>query len=250
MKNTHKQAKNSIILLKYDKVCVIIEANNKYFIIGGIMDENNVLKKFSTRKVLTIQQLIYLLKCSIITARRRLKEWKAHRSINKNGRYYVLPEVAVFGTNGLWEYRSIIFSRYGNLKETIIELITQSKAGLSGNDICKLVELKTNSSFISQFRDVTGTKREKHRGRFIYFSDDDDIYIRQKKEREFLRDDRKELLPDADAVVILVQYIKHPDISIEGLVKRVAEKGRTLEPIVIRNFLEHHNLLKKTEDTQ
>lgn len=233
-----------------DKVCVIININSTYFIIGGIMGEKNVLKKFEAKKVLTIEQLIYLLKCSVITVRRRLKEWEAHTSINKNGRYYVLPKIAVFDSNGLWKYRSIIFSRYGNLKETIVELITQSKAGLSGNDICKLVGLSANSSFISQFRDVVGIRREKHKGRFIYFSDNNDIYIRQIKERDQFEQDRKELPSDTDAVVILVQYIKHPDFSIEELAKRVAKKGRSIESTVIRNLLEHHDLLKKTEDTQ
>lgn len=213
------------------------------------MDEKNVLRKFRAKKVFTIEPLICLLKCSIITARRRLKEWKAHTSINKNGRYYVLPEIAVFDNNGLWEYRGIIFSKYGNLKSTIIELITQSRAGLSGNDICKAVGLKANSSFITQFCDVAGTRREKHNGRFIYLSDNNDRYIKQKMERELLGDDRK-VLSDADAVVILVQYIKHPDISIEGLAQMVALEGRIFEPMVIRNFLGQHDLLKKAEDTQ
>lgn len=213
------------------------------------MDEKNVLKQFKAKKVLTIEQLIYLLKCSVITVRRRLKEWKAHTSINKNGRYYVLPEIAVFDNNGLWKYRGIIFSMYGNLKSTIIELITQSRTGLSGNDICELVELKANSSFISQFRDVAGIRREKHKGRLIYFSDNKDIYIKQKKERKLLMDERKVLL-DADAVVVLVEYIKHPNISIEELTKMVTQKGRIFGPTIIRNFLEQHGLLKKTEDTQ
>ncbi len=213
------------------------------------MDEKNILRKFRAKKVFNLEQLRCLLKCSVITARRRLKEWKTHTSINKNGRYYVLPEIAVFDNNGLWEYQGIIFSKYGNLKSTIIELITQSRAGLSGNDICKTVGLKANSSFITQFCDVAGTRREKHNGRFIYFSDNNDIYIKQKMERELLGDNRR-VLSDADAVVILVQYIKHTDISIEGLVKMVASEGRTFEPMVIRNFLRRHDLLKKTEDMQ
>ncbi len=213
------------------------------------MDEKNILKKFKAKKVFTIEPLICLLECSAITARRRLKEWEAHTSINKNGRYYVLPEIAVFNNNGLWEYRGIIFSKYGNLKSTIIELVTQSRAGLSSNDICKTVGLNANSSSITQFRDVAGIKREKHNGRFIYLSDNNDIYIKQKMERELLGDDRK-ILSDVDAVIILVKYIKHPDISIEGLAKLVALEGRIFEPTVIKDFFEQHDLLKKAEDTQ
>ncbi len=214
----------------------------------------NALKKFRKKKVLSIDQLIDLLKCSVRTVQRRLKKWGTHRSYNRNGRFYVLPEISEFDSNGLWKYRGIFFSKYGDLKNTVISLVNNSEAGLSAKEIGELTGLLPRS-FLSHFRDCPGIQREKHMGVYIYFAEASEIYTKQIKRRidyenQAVKSQIIKLPPDADAVVILVQYIKHPDISIEGLAKRIAQKGRRFEPAVIRNFLEHHDLLKKTEVTQ
>ena len=209
------------------------------------MDENRVLENFRRQKIITIEHLVRLLKCSVITARRRLKKWQTYTSINKNGRYYTLPQIPVFDKNGLWKYQTVIFSKHGNLKQTIVALITGSPKGLSAVDIGQLVDLVPNSSFLSQFKDVPGVKREKHQGRYIYLSDSPEIYTRQKQQWTTI------VFPtDAQAVVILVQLIKHPDISIEQLAERVSDQGQSVEPATIRSFLQFHDLLKKTSDTK
>ncbi len=212
------------------------------------------LKTLRKKKVLSIDQLTDLLKCSVRTVQRRLKEWGTYRSFNKNGRFYVLPEIPDFDSNGLWRCRDIFFSKYGDLKNTVISLVNRSEAGLSANEIGELTALLPRS-FLSHFRDCPGIRREKHMGLYIYFGEASEVYSKQIKrrtdyERQMAKTPIIKLPSDADAVVILVQYIKHPDISIEELAKRVAKKGRGLEPAVIRKFLEHHDLLKKTEDTQ
>jgi hypothetical protein len=209
------------------------------------MDENRVLENFRQQKIITIEQLVKLLKCSVITARRRLKKWQTYTSINRNGRYYTLPQIPVFDKDGLWKYQTVIFSKHGNLKQTIVALITGSQKGLSAVDIGQLVDLVPNSSFLSQFKDVPGVKREKHQGRYIYLSDSPEIYTRQKQQWTTI------VFPtDAQAVVILVQLIKHPNISIEQLAERISDQGQSVEPATIRSFLQFHDLLKKTSDTK
>jgi len=209
------------------------------------MQNKPILENFRRQKILTIEQLVKRLQCSVITARRRLKKWKTFTSINKNGRYYTLPEIPVFDKDGLWKYQTILFSKHGNLKQTIVALITDSQKGLSAVEIAKLVDLVPNSSFLSQFKDVPGVKREKHQGRYIYLSDSPQIYTRQKQEWTTI------VFPsDAQAVVILVQLIKYPDSSIEQLSGHVSGQGQPLEPATIRRFLQFHDLLKKTPDTK
>ena len=209
------------------------------------MDENYALENFRQQKIITLEQLIGLLKCSVITARRRLKRWQTYTSINQNGRYYTLPQIPVFDQNGLWRYQAILFSKHGNLKQTIIALITDSPRGLSAVEIAALIDLVPNSSFLSRFKDVAGVKREKHQGRFIYLSDRPEIGSRQKQ-----RWITASFPTDAQAVVILVQLIKHPEIGIEQLADFVFEQGQSLEPAAIRRFLQFHDLLKKTSDTK
>lgn len=209
------------------------------------MDEKLALDYFSQQKVITLEQLIGLLECSTITARRRLKQWQTYTSINQNGRYYTLPQIPEFDRNGLWRYQAVLFSEHGNLKQTIISLITESPKGLSASEIAELVDLVPNSSFLSQFKDVAGVKREKHQGRFVYLSDRLEIYARQKRGWAAAG-----LPTDAQAVIILVQLIKHPDSDIEQLARHVSEQGPSIESATIRNFLQLHDLLKKTSDTK
>lgn len=216
---------------------------------GWAMDEKHALVKFWQQKIITIDQLVKLLKCSVITVRRRLKKWQTYTSINKNGRYYTLSQIPMFDENGLWKYQTVLFSKHGNLKQTIVALIAESTRGLSASQIAGLVDLTANSSFLSQVKNVPGVKREKHQGRFIYFSDHPEIYNRQ-KHRWASRRAAIGLPTDAEAVEILVQLIKHPDIGIDQLATEVKKQDKWVEPATIRRFLQLHDLLKKNLDTK
>jgi hypothetical protein len=209
------------------------------------MDDKYALANFSRQKVITIEQLVKLLNCSVITARRRLKKWRTYTSINHNGRYYTLPQIPVFDKNDLWKYQTILFSNHGNLKQTIVALITDSQKGLSAVQVAEIVGFAPNSSFLSQFKNVPGVKREKHQGRFVYLSDRSGIYTKQKQQWTTTA-----LPTDAQAVVILVELIKHPDIGIEQLSEHVSDQGQSVEAATIRKFLQFHDLLKKTSDTK
>jgi hypothetical protein len=214
------------------------------------MDEKKVLRTFSRLKVITIEKLVELMQCSVITVRRRLKTWNTFTSINRNGRYYTLPQIPVFDDDGLWRYQSILFSKHGNLKQTILGLIRKSQMGLSAGEIAQIVDLSSSSSFFTQIHRVAGIRREKHQGRFVYFSDSPEHYRRQMQERTLSRAGAIDWPTDAQAVLILVELIKHPGIAIEQLSAKVAHQGQPVEPGIIEAFLASHDLLKKTSDTK
>jgi hypothetical protein len=215
---------------------------------GWAMNENEVRKTFKKSKVLTIEQLVELLESSVITVRRYLKKWKGHTSFNYNGRYYTLKGIPQFDSNGIWKYQTILFSKYGTLKQTIIELIRHSEGGLTAREIAQVVEIPSNSSIFSQLHKVSVIRREKHKGHFVYLSDEHAIYEKQKNVL-YRSEDAARLPTDEEAVLILVQYIKHPQIGLEELSERLAGQGKMIALSVIRRFLEHHDLLKKIQDT-
>ena len=212
------------------------------------MDENRVLEKFRRQKIITVGQLVKWLKCSVITARRRLKKWQSYTSINNNGRYYTLPQIPVFDENGLWKYKTVLFSKHGNLKQTIVALITESEKGLSAAQIAEFVDLVPNSSFLSRFKSVPGVRREKYQDRFIYLSDHPQRYSRQMQTRASRQADAG-FPSDSEAVEILVELIKYPDIGIAQLAAKVSKPGKQLSSAMIRRFLQFHDLLKKTSAT-
>ena len=206
------------------------------------------IKVFKKKKVLMIEELSGLLGCSPVTARRRLKQWKTHTSYNHNGRYYVLPDSAKFDTHGLWRHQDILFSQHGNLKKTVIALIKNSPTGLTGSQIGELVALAPRS-FLSHFRTESQLKREMIEGRFVYFASDKATCLQQKKLRlELTIHEAAMRVPtDAEAVLILVERIKHPDLCIEDLSKRLCKVGYPFSTEALRLFLESHGLLKKTQ---
>ena len=209
----------------------------------------SVFKFFEGIKIFTLDQLVSSLSCSTPTARLKLRHWQAYTSYNQNGRYYAMPTVPRFDKSGLWSYENICFSKYGNLRKTVVHLINNSSSGLTGNEIGNLVRLPPRS-FLHHFRNVAGIYREKREGVYVYFSDDPDRYKEQLGSRSSVLTPTEKLLSDADAVVILTALIKHHGISMEDIMELPEVRGRGFSRVVIREFLDHHGLLKKTPTTK
>ena len=197
-------------------------------------------KVFRNKKVLTLDEVAQLLNCSCPTAHKRLKEWNVYTSYNKNARYYALPDVAEFDNNGLWVYRQIRFSKHGNLRQTLIHMVTHSDAGLDGNQIEQLIRLPSKS-FLSLFRDTPELRREKHEGRYVYFSVDQRIYAGQRQQRLNLIRDAK-MPSEMEAVLILAEMIKHPDWDIDRIAARLKKQKYPITAQMVQNLLDTHGL--------
>ena len=202
-------------------------------------------KVFRRRKILTLGEVAELIHSSIHTARRRLKQWQALTSYNQNGRYYALPEVPEFDGDGLWRCRGVFFSRYGNLKQTLVELIARSQAGLDAGEMGSLLGLDPRS-FLSAFADHPRIKREKTRGRFVYYCAERSVYAEQQQRRGALSA-RGAQPTSHEAIAILVEKIKRPDLSNEALSRRLRKQKLRVEPETIENLFVRHGLaVKKT----
>ncbi len=205
------------------------------------------IKAINQKKIITIDNLVSLLNSSIKTARRRLKLWQAITSYNMNGRYYTLPGIADFDSHGLWQYRQVRFSQHGNLKNTIIAVVNQSKAGLDAAEASDLLGISVRS-FLSSLQKHPDFKREKIQGRFVYFSALQKDNIKQKEYRYAMT--RAIQLPsDIEAIAILVETIKNPDLSIDELAGKLQQKNYRISSESIQNLFNYHGLsIKKMPD--
>ncbi|MCJ7664688.1 MAG: hypothetical protein MUO24_10665 [Desulfobacterales bacterium] len=206
---------------------------------------DSALKTFRRRKILTLMEVAGLIRRTIHTARRWLKAQMVRRCYNKNGRYYTLPDVPEFDANGLWRWRAILFSRYGNLTETVIELIRRSEAGLDATEVGERIGLAPRS-FLSAFAGHPGLRREKTQGRFIYYAADPSLYSQQRQRRSLMSATRRDP-SELEAMAILVEKIKHPVLSVEELCRRLRRKKLQVEPEMILSLFARHGLgVKKT----
>jgi hypothetical protein len=117
---------------------------------------------------------------------------------------------------------------------------------LSARQIAQVVEVASNSSVFSRLHGIAGIRRERQQGHFVYFSDE----RYQEQKAGLFQAQQSRHLSDAEAVMILVEYIKRPQSSIEELAERVSRQGRSIDRNAIHGFLKHHDLLKKIPDTK
>lgn len=195
-------------------------------------------------KVFSFDQVLGLLSCSIRSGRSQLKQWGTYRSYNQNGRYYAMPCVPRFDEHGLWRCHDIYFSRHGNLKKTIVHLVSDSPSGLTGKQIGDFLGLSPRS-FLHHFRDAPGLCRRKHGGVYVYFSDNPTRYTTQEQNRLQIERLAEPCLCDTDAVMILVAMLKHHGGNIEAIMAMPEIRARKFSAGVIREFLNRHGLLKK-----
>jgi len=176
--------------------------------------------------------------CSERTIQRRLKSWGAYTSYNKNCCYYTLTDIPRFNQYGIWKYKGIFFSKFGNLKNTVIAVVEQSESGLSAYELSEIIALPSYT-FLSHFKNDPNIQREKHKGVYVYFSKDPDEFDKQKRKRKdiILSKAILDLPTDAEAIIVLVELIKHPADKIDQLSSRVRRKGVPISTHKIDNLL-------------
>ena len=211
--------------------------------------EQTVLATFHDRKILTIDELTELLCCSTITSRRRLKKWRALTSYNQNNRYYTLPSIPVFSQLGLWHYKGVFFAKHGTCKQTVVYFVHSSKKGLSNTELAKVLGENPNS-LLAHFRDIPGITKERHGREIVYFSSDEEVYKRQKRNRFPPMPSAVKLPPDTLAIIILVELIHHPDMSIDELAAQLQQKGHEVEAGSIAELFRQHRIDKKKLSTK
>ena len=206
--------------------------------------EEIVFSTFHTKKILTIEELSELQQCSHITSRRRLKQWQALTSYNQNNRYYTLPTIPVFNKEGLWHYRGVFFSKQGTCKQTVIHLVQRSKKGLSNTELSKVLGENPNS-LLAHFKEIPGITKERHGRDIVYFSSEKERYKQQKRNRIPSKPTATELPQDALAIIILVELIQHPGMSIDELTAQLQGKGYAIKAESIVALFKKQGIDKK-----
>jgi hypothetical protein len=206
--------------------------------------EHTVIADFHERRILTLDEISNLLRCSAITSRRRLKQWRALTSYNQNNRYYTLPSIPTFDAHGLWHYRGVSFSKYGTCKQTVIHFVHRSAQGLSNTELAAMLGENPNS-LMAHFKDIPGITRERHGRDVVYFCSDEQVYRRQHRNRFPPAPSSTGLSPDARSIVILVERIHHPRMSVDELAAQLRRKGHEVQAADVAALFQRYEIDKK-----
>lgn len=150
-------------------------------------DRDTVRSFLEKERIATLSELKAALNTNgTMTVFRRLKALGYLTSYSHRGKYYTLSEIAQFDELGLWSYRWVWFSKYGNLLETAKEFIEEAEAGFSALELESIVHVEVRQPLLKLFKEKR-IARQKISGVYVYLSAD-----RTKQRRQLLmRQDRE-----------------------------------------------------------
>ena len=131
------------------------------------------------------------------TVFRKLEALRYVSSYSHRGMYYTLQGIAKFTADGLSSCRSVWFSRFGNLIDTVKAFVERSEAGWSAAELKAALRVETKHALVHLVRGGH-LVREKTQNRYVYFSAETRQQQRQRKDR---RKRRREPEPLATVVV-------------------------------------------------
>lgn len=193
---------------------------------------------FVHQKVSTIVNLADYIKCSHVTARRHLGKLNYFSSYTHNSQYYTLKTIAKFNADGIWSYNGIHFSKVGTLKNTMLNLVDDSRKGLTVSQLSEKLKIKCYSA-LNLFYKNDYFNRIHYEKDYVYLSKDKEIY--QKQYSYYL----KEINPQT-AIQLLVEFINHDlNISHQMLCAKVQQAGFEITVKEIEQFFNKYQVKKK-----
>lgn len=163
-------------MLLYRYNCIIMKA--------ATYDAKAIEGFLRRQKIATIEDLKRVLGTDVrITVFRKLQELSYRTSYSHRGKFYTLDEVAEFGPKGLWTCKSVWFSRFGTLLDTIVELVAHSSSGYQADELEEALHVTVNQPLLTLIERKL-LVREKVSGLYVYFSRDPRIHNKQFAQRE------------------------------------------------------------------
>jgi hypothetical protein len=155
-------------------------------------------------KIATIDQLKTAVgnpaRCTVF---RKLAELEYLSSYSHRGKFYTLRSIAQFNDLGLWEHRSVWFSRFGNLLDTAEALANNSDGGYTATELKEVLHVKTKHALTQLVRSGR-LQREPFESVYVYLSGEEPVANHQRKARETH-------LKSSFASVVIV----NPDLAVE-----------------------------------
>ncbi len=103
-------------------------------------------------------------------------------SYSHRGKYYTVQSIPRFSAEGLWEYDTVRFSRFGNLLRTLKALVERSGCGCSAQELHEQLGVETKHALVQLVRRQQ-VRRISLGGMYVYFSGDADQSREQQKAR-------------------------------------------------------------------
>jgi hypothetical protein len=109
---------------------------------------------------------------------RDLQKVNAIASYNHSGKHYTLKEIADFNDRGIWQYEDALFSAHGNLKRTILSMVSNSSDGMTHNELKGILYLRTHDVLREMVKSRQIAREDVHNN-YVYVSADSEAGRKQ-----------------------------------------------------------------------
>jgi len=182
---------------------------------------------------------------SIPSVRRFLRHVGYYTSFTHNGKWYTLQSIPRFDREGLWFHDNIGFSNVGSLTNTLVKIISRSQAGMTAEILGQKLRSRYHTVLVQLYRSGS-LQREKYGRSYVYLAGDSHAASVQRRNLA-LKNMPAVPLPAEISVLVLVEFIHHPNASFEQLAETIAHKKNiVIQPVQIKRLFEMHGLKKTT----
>ena len=198
---------------------------------------------FKNKSVLDINQIYQAIKTtSRATVFRYLKDLKHLTSYTHSGKYYTLPEIAQFDSDGFWHYGDIGFSSYGTLINTLSNVISMSESGKTNSELEKHFRIRVQES-LRTLQGANKIGRGKIGSFNLYVNSDPNISTCQIKKR--IKNNRK-VLPEWIVAEVLLESIRCLAVlpQAEDVMKQLSKRGSLITKEQVEQVFEEMDLEK------
>jgi len=181
------------------------------------------------------------------TFQRKIKTFNLLSSYNGNSKFYTLPELGKFNRYGIWLYKKILFSRHGNLYQTLIYLVTQSKSGYTGEELQGIVQVKTDDALRLLWQSGA-LKRHKQNSNYVYYAVEKARFeIQQVNRGQEIGFPRTACFMEDKNVIrsVLVEIIHQDSLCVKALYIGLKRKQLEVSQYQIHKIISHYELKKR-----
>jgi len=148
---------------------------------------------------------------------RDLKTLDLVASYTHTGQYHALKRTVSFDENGLWFFQDIGFSQYRTLKNTLVQAISHSQAGMTHKEMRTLFRIEVQKP-LTDLVNTNAVTRQLLPSRLYVYLSADQTKAEEQFERRVAISDRpsdRALPPESIRIEILVEVIHAPERTLD-----------------------------------
>jgi len=184
---------------------------------------------------------------SRMTVFRHLKRIGYLTSYSHSGRYYTIKGVPNFDSSGLWYCRKAWFSKYGNLRKTLVHFIETAKAGMTHGELETLLHLSVHHTLRDLVRKNSISRKEIKRF-YLYISCDAKRASAQLsyRQRNILDEQETRPLNPFETIEVLVDLLHCEDWRLKSIVDRLKILNIKISEHQVNEVFSRYSIKKKT----